>query len=109
MFRTIFLLLLANIFMTFAWYWHLKFKQEALWKVIVISWFIAFIEYCLQVPANRWGYGIFTASQLKILQEAITLVIFFAFAVFYLGEAMKWNHLVSFLFLFLAVYFMFRG
>lgn len=101
------LLVLANIFMTFAWYWHLKYKHEDLSKVILISWGIAFFEYCLQVPANRMGYGIFTASQLKIIQEVITLCVFFVFSVFYLGEEFKWNYAVSFFFILLAVYFMF--
>jgi uncharacterized protein (DUF486 family) len=108
MIKAITLLVLANIFMTFAWYWHLKFKNEVLWKMILISWGIAFFEYCLQVPANRIGYGILTASQLKILQEVITLVVFFFFSVFYLGEQFKWNYGVAFVFVLLAVYFMFK-
>jgi uncharacterized protein (DUF486 family) len=95
--------------MTIAWYGHLKFKGVALWKVILISWGIAFFEYCLQVPANRWGHGTFSAAQLKIIQEAITLIVFAAFSILYLKEAFKWNYVVSFFFLFLAVYFMFRG
>jgi hypothetical protein len=77
---TILLLFASNIFMTAAWYGHLRFKNTPLWMVILVSWGIAFFEYCLQVPANRWGYGRFTAAQLKIAQEVITLVIFVAFA-----------------------------
>ncbi len=107
--RTIILLIFSNIFMTLAWYGHLKFKEVALWKVILISWGIAFFEYCLQVPANRWGHGTFTAAQLKIIQEVITLLVFAAFSVLYLKESFKWNYAVSFLFIALAVYFMFRG
>ncbi|MCS6832004.1 MAG: DMT family protein [Flammeovirgaceae bacterium] len=106
--KTILLLLASNIFMTIAWYGHLRFKETSLWKVILISWGIAFFEYCLQVPANRWGHGQFTAAQLKIIQEAITLIVFAAFSVLYLKESFKWNYAVSFVLIFLAVYFMFR-
>ncbi|MFH0922383.1 MAG: DMT family protein, partial [Fibrobacterota bacterium] len=74
--RTVILLTISNLFMTVAWYGHLKFKQSALWKVILVSWLIAFVEYCFQVPANRWGHGQFTAVQLKTLQEVITLAVF---------------------------------
>lgn len=107
--RTIILLIFSNIFMTIAWYGHLKFKDVALWKVILISWGIAFFEYCLQVPANRIGHGTFTATQLKIIQEVITLVVFAGFSILYLKESFKWNYALSFLFIILAVYFMFRG
>ena len=106
---TILLLTLSNIFMTFAWYGHLKYRHAPLFKVIVISWLIAFAEYCFQVPANRIGYGEFTAFQLKIIQEVITLCVFVAFAWLYLGENVKWNHAVSFLFLLGAVAFAFWG
>ena len=106
--RTIILLIAANVFMTFAWYGHLKFKETALWKVIIISWVIAFFEYCLQVPANRIGHGTFTVAQLKIMQEVITLLVFGVFSVLYLKEQMKWNYLISFLFLLGAVYFAFK-
>ncbi len=106
--RTIVLLILSNIFMTFAWYGHLKHTEVALWKVILVSWGIAFFEYCLMVPANRLGYGTFTAAQLKIMQEVITLVVFVFFSVFYLKEQVKWNYIVAFAFIVLAVFFMFK-
>ncbi|MDQ3072310.1 MAG: DMT family protein [Bacteroidota bacterium] len=106
--KTITLLVLSNIFMTFAWYGHLKFQHIALWKVILISWGIAFFEYCLMVPANRLGYGQFTGAQLKMIQEVITLVVFAAFSVLYLKEQLRWNYLISFVLLIGAVYFMFR-
>ena len=93
---TIVLLVLSNVFMTFAWYGHLKFKSRALWLVIMASWGIAFFEYCLQVPANRLGHGTFNAAQLKTIQEIITLAVFVAFSVWYLGEPIKWNHLAGF-------------
>src|SRR5215218_9620591 len=93
---TITLLILSNAFMTAAWYGHLNHKSVALWKVILVSWGIAFFEYCLQVPANRWGYGQFTGFQLKIIQEVITIVVFIAFSVTYLHEALRWNHVVAF-------------
>jgi uncharacterized protein (DUF486 family) len=105
--RTVLLLLLSNIFMTVAWYGHLKHKDVALWKVILLSWLIAFFEYCLQVPANRWGHGQFTAFQLKVIQESLTLVVFIGFAAWYLGESMRWNHLVAFCLIFAAVWFAF--
>jgi uncharacterized protein (DUF486 family) len=88
---------MSNVFMTFAWYGHLKFKQTALFKVILISWLIAFVEYCFQVPANRIGHQHFSAAELKTIQEVITLTIFCAFSVFYLKEDLKWNHIVGFL------------
>lgn len=108
--RTIALLLASNVFMTFAWYGHLKIKNFPLWQVILLSWGIAFFEYCLMVPANRIGYlraGL-SGFQLKIIQEAITLVVFMVFAVFFLKEKMEWKYLVSFCFLLGAVYFAFR-
>jgi uncharacterized protein (DUF486 family) len=94
--------------MTFAWYGHLKFKSVTLWKVILISWGIAFFEYCFQVPANRFGHGTFTASQLKIMQEVITLLVFGVFSVLYLREELKWNYIVAFLFIIAAVFFAFK-
>ena len=105
---TVLLLIASNIFMTFAWYGHLKYKEKPLYLMILVSWLIAFFEYCLQVPANRMGYGRFTGFQLKIIQEIITLCVFMAFAYLYLGEAFRWNYAVSFLFLIGAVYFAFR-
>jgi uncharacterized protein (DUF486 family) len=93
--------------MTAAWYGHLRFRGVALWKVVLISWGIAFFEYCLQVPANRLGYGQFSASQLKIIQEVITLVVFVCFAVLWLGERVRWNYGVAFALILAAVYFAF--
>lgn len=104
----ILLLLISNIFMTFAWYGHLKFKTSALWAVVLISWGIAFFEYCFQVPANRIGYGTYNAAQLKTIQEIITLVVFSFFSVFYLKEQFKWNYLVGFALIVLAVFFIFK-
>ena len=83
--------------MTFAWYGHLKFKQTSLYKVIVISWLIAFVEYCFQVPANRIGHRNLSAAELKTIQEVITLTVFCVFSVFYLKEELKWNYIVGFL------------
>ena len=93
--------------MTAAWYGHLKYRDVALWKVILVSWGIAFFEYCLQVPANRIGAAEFSGSQLKVIQEVVTLVVFAGFAVFYLGETLRWNHLGAFVCLVGAVLFMF--
>lgn len=93
---TVLLLILSNCFMTVAWYGHLKFRASPLWIAILASWGIALFEYVLQVPANRIGYGALSAYQLKILQECITLAVFMAFALLYLGEAPHWRHLVSF-------------
>jgi len=105
---TIILLSLSNIFMTYAWYGHLKYHAaKPLWIAVLISWGIAFFEYCLMVPANRLGYGQFTGYQLKIIQEAITLVVFVAFAWLVLGEKLRWNYAVSLVCLALAVYFAF--
>lgn len=107
--RTIVLLLLSNVFMTFAWYYHLKHTGWPLWKAIALSWLIAFFEYCLMVPANRYGFtGGFNAFQLKMIQEVITLVVFSVFAVWVLGEPFRLNYLISFFLLLGAVYFMFR-
>ena len=90
--RTILLLTVSNIFMTFAWYGHLKYRSEALWKVIFVSWGIAFFEYCFQVPANRIGSYEFSTAQLKTIQEFITLTVFSVFSVLYLGEKLRWNY-----------------
>jgi uncharacterized protein len=106
--RTILLLTVSNIFMTFAWYGHLKYRSEALWKVILASWGIAFFEYCFQVPANRIGSYEFSAAQLKTIQEVITLTVFAVFSVFYLGEKFKWNYLAGFGFMVTGVFFVFH-
>ncbi len=106
--QTIALLTISNIFMTFAWYGHLKYKDSPLWMVIVISWGIAFFEYCLQVPANRLGHYEFTAAQLKTIQEVITLVVFCVFSVLYLKEPLKWNYLVGFSMMVGAVFIIFK-
>ena len=104
--KTIGLLVISNIFMTIAWYGHLKFTNTVLWKVILISWLIAFVEYLFMVPANRIGKleGM-SGYQLKITQEAITIIVFVLFAIFVLKEPLKWNHIVGFIFLFLSVFF----
>ena len=101
------LLCASNIFMTFAWYGHLKFKGAPLWLVIVVSWGIAFFEYLLMVPANRWGNFSYSATELKIIQEVITLTVFAGFAILYLGEKVRWNHLAAFLCILAAVGFTF--
>jgi len=105
---TILLLCASNLFMTFAWYGHLKyFHDKPLWTTVLLSWGIAFFEYCLMVPANRLGYGKFTGYDLKIIQEVITLVVFVVFAWLVLGEKLKWNYALSLLCLGLAVFFAF--
>ena len=101
------LLTCSNLFMTAAWYGHLKFKSKPLLLVILASWGIAFFEYCLQVPANRWGNSVYTATQLKIIQEIITLTVFCGFAVLYLGERIRWNHFAAFVCILMAVAFTF--
>lgn len=107
--RTIFLLIASNFFMTFAWYGNLRNHELSLWKLILISWGIAFFEYCLVVPANRIGYGNgMSGFQLKITQEVITFVVFSVFAVLYLKEPFHWKYLVSFVLLLGAIYFMFK-
>lgn len=105
--KTVFLLSVSNIFMTFAWYGHLRYTNVTLWKVVLISWGIAFFEYCFQVPANRIGYGVFNAVQLKTIQEIITLLVFVVFSILYLHAKFKWNHAVGFGFIVLAVFFIF--
>ena len=106
--KTVVLLLISNIFMTFAWYGHLKYKSSPLWIAIIISWLIAFVEYCFQVPANRIGHYQFTAAQLKTIQEVITLVVFSVFSVLYLKEDLKWNYLVGFIMIIGAVFLIFK-
>jgi uncharacterized protein len=104
---TVLLLIGSNIFMTVAWYGHLKFTDVPLWKVILISWGIAFFEYCLQVPANRFGAVHFDKFQLKIIQEVVTLCVFVVFVLLYFKEQPRWNHALSFLLIVGAVYFAF--
>ena len=106
--RTIVLLTISNIFMTFAWYGHLKYRSFPLWKVIAVSWGIAFFEYCFQVPANRIGSYEFSAAQLKTIQEVITLAVFSVFSVLYLGEKLRWNYAAGFGCMVLAVFFVFH-
>jgi uncharacterized protein (DUF486 family) len=103
----IFLLIGSNVFMTFAWYGHLKFTSRPLWLVIAASWGIAFFEYCLQVPANRIGYRVYDPAQLKTIQEIITLSVFVVFSAYYLDAPIKWNHLVGFALMVLAAFFIF--
>ncbi len=104
----IILLIISNVFMTFAWYGHLKYKNTALWTVIIVSWLIAFLEYCFQVPANRLGNEVYNVVQLKTIQEVITLSVFSIFSVLYLKEHFRWNYLVGFIFIVLAVFFIFK-
>jgi uncharacterized protein len=106
--RTIVFLTISNVFMTFAWYGHLKFREVALWKVVVVSWLIAFFEYCFQVPANRIGSYEFTAAQLKTIQEVITLTVFAVFSVLYLKQPLRWNYLAGFVLIVAAVAVIFR-
>ena len=106
--RTVILLTISNVFMTMAWYGHLKYKNSPLWIAIIISWLIAFVEYCFQVPANRIGHYQFSAAQLKTIQEVITLIVFCAFSVIYLKEDLKWNYVVGFLMMIGAVFFVFK-
>ena len=106
--KTVLLLLVSNIFMTFAWYGHLRFRQAPLLLVILVSWGIAFFEYCFQVPANRWGFGEFSAPQLKVIQEIVTLAVFVVFSLLYLKEAFRWNYAASLGCMVAAVYFAFR-
>lgn len=103
--KTIILLTISNIFMTFAWYGHLKYRTSPLWIAILASWMIAFLEYCFQVPANRIGYGRFNGAQLKTIQEVITLIVFMVFSVLYLKEELRWNYMVGFGLIMAAVFF----
>ncbi len=106
--KTIILLLVSNIFMTFAWYGHLKFRQFPLVKVILISWAIAFLEYCFQVPANRIGSYQFSGAQLKTIQEVVSLLVFSIFSVLYLKEEFRWNYLAGFVLIIAAVFLIFK-
>lgn len=103
------LLICSNVFMTIAWYGHLKFPQSALTKVVLISWAIALFEYCLAVPANRIGHAVYSAAELKTIQEVITLVVFAFFSVLYLKESFTLNHVVGFALIFLGAFFIFKG
>ena len=111
---TIVLLIISNVFMTFAWYGHLKLQATGtssnwpLYAIILFSWGVAFFEYCFQVPANRMGHEVYNVVQLKTIQEVITLVIFSLFSVLYLKEQFKWNYLIGFVFIILAVFFIFK-
>lgn len=107
-FFPIIMLTISNVFMTFAWYGHLKYKNSTLWIVILSSWGIAFFEYCFMVPANRIGHDIYSASQLKVMQEVITLIVFAVFSVLFLKEELKWNYIVGFIFILMAVFFVFK-
>lgn len=102
------LLLASNVFMTVAWYGHLRFKETPLLGVILASWGIAFIEYCLAVPANRWGHAVYSAAELKTIQEVITLLVFAVFSVVYLKESLGWNHAVGFSLIALGAFFVFQ-
>jgi uncharacterized protein (DUF486 family) len=105
----ILLLIGSNIFMTFAWYGHLRFKESPLLLAILVSWGIALLEYCMAVPANRFGSAVYTTAQLKTMQEVITLVVFAGFSVLYLKEALTWNHAVGFALIAAGAFFVFRG
>jgi hypothetical protein len=105
----ILLLIGSNAFMTTAWYWHLRFKEVPLWQVILISWGLAFIEYCLAVPANRFGSAVYSPAKLKTIQEVVTLSIFAVFSVVYLQQAITWNHVVGFALIACGAFFVFRA
>jgi uncharacterized protein (DUF486 family) len=105
----ILLLVGSNVFMTLAWYGHLRFKEVPLLTVIVASWAIAFVEYCLAVPANRWGSAVYSTAQLKTIQEVVTLLIFAAFSILYLKEPMTWNYAIGFVLVAAGAFFVFRG
>lgn len=108
-FLPIVLLTLSNVFMTFAWYGHLKFPHVALWIVILAAWGIAFFEYCLAVPANRIGHQYYSAAQLKTMQEVITLIVFVGFSVLYLGEKIVWQHAIGFSLIAAGAFFVFSA
>lgn len=105
----ILLLVVSNIFMTFAWYGHLKVDSRPLWALVLISWGIAFFEYWFAVPANRIGHQVYSAAELKTMQEVITLIVFAAFSVLWLGEKLTWNHAVGFAFIAAGAWFVFRA
>jgi uncharacterized protein (DUF486 family) len=103
------LLIGSNVFMTTAWYWHLRYKEISLWQVILISWGLAFIEYCLAVPANRYGSAVYSAAQLKTIQEIVTLTVFAVFSILYLKQGITWNYVVGFGLIASGAFFVFRG
>ena len=103
------LLLVSNVFMTFAWYGHLKFTDRPLWLVILVSWGIAFVEYCFAVPANRFGHTVYSAAELKTMQEVITLIVFAIFSVGYLGERFTINHAIGFVLICAGAFFVFKS
>jgi len=105
----ILLLIGSNVFMTLAWYGHLRFKEVPLVGVILASWGIAFVEYCMAVPANRWGSAVYTTAQLKTIQEIVTLLVFAGFSIIYLKEPMTWNYVIGFALVAAGAYFIFRG
>ena len=105
----IIMLIASNAFMTTAWYWHLKFRDKPLFLIILISWGIAFFEYCLAVPANRFGYGTYSAAELKTIQEVVTLTVFAVFSVTYLGESFRWQQLFGFALIAAGAFFVFQG
>ncbi len=103
------MLILSNVFMTFAWYGHLKHKSAPLWAAVIVSWGIAFFEYCLAVPANRMGSNVYSAAQLKGMQEVITLAVFAGFSILYLGQKITVNHLIGFAFIAVGAFFVFKA
>ena len=103
------LLAMSNVFMTFAWYGHLKFTSKPLWLVVIVSWGIAFFEYCLAVPANRYGAAVYSPAELKTIQEVITLIVFAGFSATYLGEPLSINQWVGFAFIALGAFFIFKA
>jgi hypothetical protein len=105
----ILLLIGSNVFMTTAWYWHLRYKETPLFAVILISWGLAFVEYCMAVPANRWGSAVYSAAQLKTIQEVVTLAVFAAFSVVYLHQSITWNHVIGFALIGGGAFFVFRA
>lgn len=102
------MLVASNVFMTFAWYGHLSYPDRPLWQMVLISWAIAFFEYWIAVPANRWGHAFYSAAELKTIQEVVTLLVFAAFSVFYLRESLGWNHLIGYSLIALGAFFIFQ-
>ena len=105
----ILMLLCSNVFMTFAWYGHLKYTSSPLWTVVLVSWGIAFFEYWFAVPANRIGHQVYSAAQLKTIQEVVTLAVFAGFSVLYLKESIGWHHLIGFTLIVIGASFIFKG